>query len=136
MFELMQIKPWLTYLGLILVTYITYRKSDKYIKRTLIEHVVVHRQSKRLDRLLKVAMIDKQTSLLDMVRALKSTGVDLIMHRIISEAHNLKLDYTHVARQLNQLHVGGDNIQWEGLWDGIRLRTTHGHHDYRNPDTP
>lgn len=114
----------------IIIAAVTFLKTDMYIKRTMIEHVIIHRQSKRLEKAIKLAMLDKQPTIIDVVNSLKRSGFDVIIHRILREAIALKLDFHHVANQLRMV----SKLEWVELQDGVRLVTKHGYHDYREID--
>lgn len=130
MFSLLSNHSFWLFVICIIITVVTFLKTDVYIKRTMIEHVIIHRQSKRLDKAIKLAMLDKQPTLIDVVNSLKQSGFDVIIHRILREAIALKLDFHHVANQLSVV----SKLHWVEIQDGVRLVTKHGYHDYHETE--
>ena len=128
--DLPSIKSLLVLIPGICICYFTFTKTDKYIKRVLLEHVIIHRHQKRLKRTISIATLDKQRDITDIVRALRNTGFEIIIHKIIHESLSLKLDFIYVALQLNQMKMTPKNVYWESLPDGVRLVSDVGHHDY------
>jgi hypothetical protein len=129
MFSLLADKSFWIFVLCVFIVIVTFQKTDMFIKRTLIEHVIIHRQAKRLTNAVRLAMLDKQPTIIDTVNALKQYGFDVIIHRIIRESIALKLDFRYVAIQLSRV----SKLQWVELPDGVRLVTKHGYHDYHNP---
>lgn len=122
-FEFTQVSTLVVFL---VTATVVFYKTDMFIKRVIIEYVVIHRQAKRLKRAFKLAMLDKQQDIEGVKLALKQSGFDVIIQRILRESVSLKLDFLYVAKQLKTL----SGLTWLPLDDGVRLNTPFGVQDY------